>query len=94
MMLREQLSITALSAWSKLNDVTLLDVIVRDLGIQGYGIVTERDLTSAEDSFDSPILLEVANDVVLSRDNIDEYTKVDKHLQELLEAAGGSVSLC
>ncbi len=85
------LPISALPAWSKLNDVNFLDILVEDLGSsKGFGIVTSRALTS-KDVFDAPTLLVVPNEFVLSREAVEEWTKVDGHLRELLDRAGGKV---
>jgi hypothetical protein len=90
-MRREQLPITALPAWSKLNDVTFLDTKVQDLGgSKGFGLVTERTLNS-KDTFDIPTLLTIPHDLILSAEAIREHGKVDQHFRQLLDAAGGKV---
>jgi len=90
-MRREQLPITALPAWSKLNDVTFLDTKVQDLGgSKGFGLVTERTLNS-KDIFDIPTLLTIPHDLILSAEAIREHGKVDQHFRQLLDAAGGKV---
>lgn len=91
-MRREQLPLSALPLWCKINNCTFFDVDVQDLGNEvGYGMVTQRTLTSQEDTFDIPALLSVTNDLVLSREAIDEYAKVDRHFRQLLDVAGGKV---
>lgn len=90
-MQREYLPITALPAWSKLNDVNFLDIKVQDLGgTKGFGLVTERALSS-KDTFDIPTLLLVPRDLILSAEAIEEHAKVDQHFRQLLDAAGGKV---
>jgi hypothetical protein len=92
-MYREQLPITALLAWSKLNDVNFLDIKVQSLGAsKGFGLVTERTL-SAKDTFDIPALLIVPHDLILSAEAIEEHGKIDQHFRQLLDAAGGKVCL-
>jgi hypothetical protein len=92
-MYREQLPITALPAWSKLNEVSFLDIKVQDLGgSKGFGLVTERNLSS-KDTFDIPTLLIIPNDLILSAEAVKEHGKVDQHFRQLLDAAGGKVSL-
>lgn len=44
-----------------------------------------------EDTPDTPALLIVPNELVLSRDFLDEHAKVDKHFRELLDVAGRKV---
>ena len=95
---RERLPISALPAWCKINNVSLFDVDVQDLGSQGYGITTTRALSSSsssssEERSDIPTVLLVPNDLVLSREFIDEHAKVDQHFRQLLDVAGGKVSL-
>jgi hypothetical protein len=92
-MRRAQLPISALPVWSKLNDVSFLDIDVRVLGAKGYGLATERALTSKEETFDIPALLLVPQDLILSREAIKEHAKVDHHFRQLLNVAGGKVFL-
>lgn len=93
-MYREKLPITALPAWSKLNDVNFLDIKVEDLGPSrgDVGLVTERTLNS-RDTFDIPTLLTVPNDLILSAEAVEEHGKADQHFRQLLDAAGGKVCL-
>jgi hypothetical protein len=90
-MRRCQLPITALQAYSKLNDITFLDVGVEDLGVRGFGLVAKRSLSS-EDTFDSPTLLLVPYDLVLCGEAIEEHAKVDQHFRQLRDVVGGKVS--
>lgn len=92
-MRREQLPITALPAWCKLNDVSFLDVSIQELGTKGYGIAAEKALSSEKETFDIPALLLVPKDLILSREFIDEHAKVDQHFRQLLEATGGKVAI-
>jgi hypothetical protein len=90
-MRRAELPITALPAWSKLNDVNFLDIDVNDLGgSKGFGLATERALSS-KDTFDTPTLLIIPHDLILSAEAIEEHGKVDKHFKQLLDVAGGKV---
>jgi hypothetical protein len=92
-MRRSQLPITALPAWSKLNDASFIDIGVQDLGdAKGYGLGTERALSS-KDTFDVPTLLIVPHDLILSAEFIEEHAKVDQHFRQLLDVAGGKVPL-
>jgi hypothetical protein len=90
-MRRTQLPITALPAWSKLNDASFIDIGVHDLGQStGFGLAAERALSS-RDTFDVPTLLIVPHDLILSAEAVEEHAKVDRHFNQLLEAAGGKV---
>src|SRR5271154_6219107 len=92
-MKRSRLPLTALPAWSKLNDVSFIDVRVKDLGERkGSGLATEQALSS-KDTFDTPTLLIVPHDLILSAEAIKEHTKVDQHFKQLLENAGGKVNI-
>jgi hypothetical protein len=92
-MYREKLPITALPAWSKLNDVNFLDSKVENLGgSKGFGLVTGRSLNS-KDTFDIPTLLTVPRDLILSAEAVEEHAKADQHFRQLLDAAGGKVCL-
>lgn len=93
-MQRQQLPVTALPAWSKLNDVNFLDISVEDLGSKkGYGLVTSRALNS-ENVFDVPTLLTVPHDLLLSAEAVEEHAKVDPHFKHLLGVFGGKVNFC
>jgi hypothetical protein len=90
-MRQEQLSLAALPAWSKLNDVSFIDISVQDLSdSKGSGLVTSRALSS-KDTYDIPTLLVIPYDLILSAEAIEEHAKVDQHFRELLEVAGGKV---
>jgi hypothetical protein len=90
-MYRETLPITALPAWSKLNDVSFIDIEVQELPeSKGFGLVSSRNLSS-EDTYDIPTLLEIPRDLVLSAEAVEEWAKADGNFKELLGAAGGKV---
>lgn len=88
---RNTLPITALPAWSKLNDLALLGISAKRLGNErGFALVADKALTSAESS-DVPVLLSIPHDLILSAVTIEEHAKADGHFRELLDAAGGLV---
>lgn len=87
---KTQLPISILPIWSKFNNVTFLDTSVKALGTRGFGLVTERALNS-HDTFDSPNLLLIPRDLILSAEAIEEHSKFDHHFKALLNAAGGTV---
>lgn len=91
-MRRTKLHISALPAWCKLNDVTFIDTTVKETEGKGSGLVTERDLSS-QDTFDTPALLLIPHDLILSAEAIEEHAKVDHHFRHLLDAAGGKVNI-
>lgn len=78
---------------SKLNDVNFIDIKVQESReSKGFGLVTERALSS-KDIFDIPTLLSIPHDLVLSAEFIEEHGKVDQHFRQLLDAAGGKVTV-
>jgi hypothetical protein len=90
-MRRQQLPITALPAWCKLNGVNFLDIKITDLeDPKGFGLVTERTLSS-KDTFDIPTLLIIPHDLILNAEAVEEHAKVDHHFRQLLDVAGGKV---
>jgi hypothetical protein len=89
-MRRTELSISALPAWAKLNDVLFYDIRVENIEGRGFGLVAERAMSS-EETFDVPALLRLPKDLVLSAETIEEHARADKHFRELLSAAGGVV---
>jgi hypothetical protein len=89
-MLRAELPITAIPAWTKLNDVIFYDVSVHGIEGKGFGLLADRSLSS-EDAFDMPVLLRVPKDLILSAEAVEKHTRVDKDFRELLAAAGGVV---
>ncbi|KAG9249005.1 SET domain-containing protein [Calycina marina] len=91
MMYRTQLPITALPAFCKLADVTFLGAVVRELDGRGFGLVADRTLSS-EDTCEVSNLLLVPHDLILSAAFIEEHAKVDHHLRELLDVAGGQTT--
>ncbi|ORY63027.1 uncharacterized protein BCR38DRAFT_344875 [Pseudomassariella vexata] len=87
-MRRGEFPIASLPVWCSLNDVTFFDVKVGDIEGKGYGLVAERDLVNEEDNSESPLLLTIPKDLVLSAEAVEEYAKEDKNFRQLLEAAG------
>lgn len=50
---------------------------------RGCGIIAVKDLHGSE-----PVLVTVPRDLVVSTENVHIYAKADKHLQDVLDAAG------
>ncbi len=90
-MSRETLSIETLPAWSLLNDITFVDVKVADTYEKGYGLVSQRHLSTKDDTYDIPTLLTVPHALVLNAEAVEQYAKEDKNFRLLLEAAGHKV---
>ena len=83
-MRRERLSITALPAWARLNNVDLRGVEIRELenGF-GCGIVSTTTATEHGSQF-----LVISPELVLNVELVWIYAKNDPHLQSVLEANG------
>jgi hypothetical protein len=90
-MARAQSPIDTLPAWSVLNDLDYFDVRVANVPGRGLGLVTERNLSRQEDTFDIPILLRIPKKLVLSPEAVELYAKVDGNFKQLLDAAGHTV---
>ncbi|GJN86482.1 hypothetical protein PLIIFM63780_010063 [Purpureocillium lilacinum] len=81
-----QLSPDAFPAWALLNDVVFSGVKLQQTEDRGFGLVADGDL-GASGSNASP-LMRIPQDLVLSAEAVDEYSKVDQNFKQLLEAAG------
>lgn len=82
------LPIEDLPAWARLNDVSFTSVKVTKAQGRGYGVFAQKDMTAAEGTLDTPVLLTVPSDLALNTAAIDEYTKEDKNFRQLLDALG------
>jgi hypothetical protein len=88
---RTILPLSALDAWSRLNDVTYLDCQTQKFeDARGVGLVTAKKLSS-KNTFEKPTLLIIPHDLVLSAEAVEEFAKVDQYFKELLAVAGGKV---
>ena len=96
-MRREYLSVDALPAWAKLNDVSLSGVTFRrvqtDDGDKGCAVVaTEK---RPETNIPSPeVLINIPPDLILSLESVGNYAKSDRYLREVLEAVGEFGRVC
>ena len=84
LMYREQLSISSLTAWVRLNSVQLNGVKIASFeDSRGLGVVTTEELSE-----DNAILMTVPRELLLSLENVWLYAKSDGRLREVLQAAG------
>jgi hypothetical protein len=90
-MKREQLPITVLHAYAKLNDISFNGVGVQDLGGKGYGLAAERPLNAAG-STEAINLLHIPHSLILCAEAVEEHAKFDQHFRQLLDVAGGKVT--
>jgi hypothetical protein len=90
-MKRSTIPIEQLFAWGKLNGVEFNNVDVKtdvsshDGAFKGGGLVSTSDRTANEDG---AILMVVPQDLILSREQVERYAAIDKHLKSVLDAAG------
>jgi hypothetical protein len=89
-MRREQLPITALHAYAKLNDISFRGIGVQDLEGKGYGLAAEKPL-DAEGSTEALTLLRIPHSLILCAEAVEEHAKFDQHFRQLLHVAGGKV---
>lgn len=89
-MKRDQLPITALHAFAKLNDISFRGVGVQDLRAKGYGLAADTPLSS-ESTPEPQSLIHIPHALILCAENIEEHAKFDQHFRQLLDAAGGKV---
>ncbi|GKT49009.1 SET domain-containing protein [Colletotrichum spaethianum] len=87
-MAASQLPLETLSTWAMFNDVDLVDVEAREIPGCGLGLVSNKDLSREEETFDIPTLLRISHELVLSAEAVENYAKVDKNFRQLLDVAG------
>ncbi len=87
-----QLPLKSLPAWLALNDISFYDVRIATVADRGYGLVTERKLTTAEKTFDTPSLLTIPHDLVLNAEAVAQYAKEDRNFKLLLDIVSDQTS--
>ena len=81
-----KISIGELPAWAHLNSIAFSNIKVADIEGKGYGVICEEDLTSPQDTLDTPTLLTVPHNLVLNAAAVEEYAKEDRTFRQLLDA--------
>lgn len=95
-MKRDYLSLETLSAWTKLNDISVHGVAFQKIQAEdgtdkGSAIVATQNKSNDETQTkgSSPeILLRIPADMVLSLQLVETHAKADRHLRDVLEAVG------
>ncbi|KAI9803080.1 MAG: hypothetical protein M1833_001150 [Piccolia ochrophora] len=91
-MKRDLLPSNAFPAWAHFNDVKYNGVVVKDFGPppdgKGFAVVAERDIEALKTDILKDPLMFVPKDLILSLESVNDHAKSDKHLRELLDAAG------
>ncbi|KAI9813404.1 MAG: hypothetical protein M1827_004078 [Pycnora praestabilis] len=89
-MKRLTLPIGNLSAWAKLNNVVYHGVRVEHLQNgsidKGSAVIAVRDVPAATEA-QEPLMI-IPRETVLSLEAVERYAKYDRHLKEVLQAAG------
>lgn len=93
-MKRGSLSIDALIPFARLYNVALRGVTFRKLRAEdgtdkgGAIVATERKQSGNEEPSENDVLIKVPSDMILSLETVQERSKYDRHLHEVLEAVG------
>ncbi len=87
-MSHSRLPIESIPAWLALNDVSFYDLRITSVADRGYGLVTERRLTTAGETFDTPSLVSIPHELILSAETVAQYAKEDRNFRLLLDAVG------
>lgn len=91
-MQRERLSLDALPAWATLNGVTFSGIGAADFEGRGKGLVATDDLDTRGPPAETPVLLTIPYDLILSAEGVEEFAKENKAFRQLIDAAGHQVS--
>ncbi|PMB72388.1 hypothetical protein BM221_002491 [Beauveria bassiana] len=86
-----QLPIESLPAWATLHDVKLQQVGMRHVDGKGYGLVAENAIDASGNVNDAFEIMRISVELVLSREAVEEYAKVDRHFKQLIETLGRKV---
>lgn len=93
-MKRESLPIEALIPFARLYNISLRGVTFRKLRAEdgtdkgGAIIATEDKPFGSNESSQNDVLVKVPSDMILSLEMVQERSKYDQHLREVLEAVG------
>ncbi|KAM3441408.1 hypothetical protein MY4824_001532 [Beauveria thailandica] len=83
-----QLPIESLPAWATLQDVKLQQVGMRHVDGKGYGLVADNAINASETLNEAFEIMRISSELVLSREAVEEYAKVDQHFKQLIETLG------
>ena len=86
-----QLPIESLPAWATLQDVKLQQVAMRHIEGKGYGLVAEFELNASKNVNEALEIIRIPAELVLSREAVEEYVKVDQHFKQLIDTIGRKV---
>ncbi|KAK5657346.1 hypothetical protein OQA88_3411 [Cercophora sp. LCS_1] len=81
------LPIDDLPLWARLNNVTFTDIKVTNSEGKGFGVISQKDITTTEDS-PKPTILTVPHNLILNQAAVDEYAKEDRNFRQLHDTIG------
>lgn len=87
-----QLPIESLPAWATLQDVKVQQVAMSHIKGKGYGLVSNTELNASKNLNEALEIMRIPAELVLSREAVEEYVKVDQHFKQLIENVGRKVS--
>ncbi|KAL5365279.1 hypothetical protein BJX96DRAFT_179694 [Aspergillus floccosus] len=92
-MKRDYLPVESLLTWAKLNNITVKGVTFKKVQSDGIDkgsaiVATEKSLGGSSADATSDYLIRVPSDMVLSQQLVENHAKADRHLREVMEAAG------
>ena len=99
-MRREYLPLQSLPAWAKLNGISTNGVAFQNLSSteseadKGNAIVATEEKSSRETDSCPQVLLQIPRELVLSLEAVQDYSKSDRDLREVLEAVGDFGRVC
>jgi len=99
-MRREYLPLQSLPVWAKLNGISTNGVAFQNLSStesetdKGNAIVATEEKSSSETDSSPQILLQIPRELVLSLEAVQDQSKSDRDLREVLEAVGDFGRVC
>lgn len=99
-MRREYLPLQSLPVWAKLNGISTNGVAFQNLSStesetdKGNAIVATEEKSSCETDSSPQVLLQIPRELVLSLEAVQDHSKSDRDLREVLEAVGDFGRVC
>jgi len=83
-----QQPIDIIQPWLTFNGVKLHNAELRCIKDKGIGICASSDISSSGSHDQQNILLSIPQDLILSRERVQEHAKVDQDFRKVLERLG------
>ncbi|KAK6217622.1 hypothetical protein LQW54_003344 [Pestalotiopsis sp. IQ-011] len=81
-------ALSTFSQWCAFNDAQLKDIVLASESGKGNYFKATQDLSNDEDNAETPVLLTVPKDMVLSAEALKQYAKVDHNFRDIYDAVG------